>query len=324
MALPSGREEGPSPTRVEPRVVAWSALVFALIVAGLVGLQGGEVTSAIGSFPIWAAVGAVVVQVGWLGCRGEAWRVALNAVGPSEVPRSHAHVANALAFGAGAVQALATVPVRALALRRLAPGSSPSLERTLVADAPVLALEATLMGLILVAALTTAPALPGWGAAAALATGVLALLALVFLRERLGGRGLAAGLGVLADGRRRVKLAGLATIMGALGLSRAWLVLAGFELPHGFASAAFFLAALGLAAALPIGLASTPAATLALFGGTDAATATAAGVAMVTTSLLSVALYGCISLALAAAATRRARIDARGEAPPGPRVGRPA
>src|SRR5262249_61744549 len=50
-----------------------------------------------------------------------------------------AHSANALAFLVGIVQQAATVPVRAIALRRLAPDASPPLELVLVADAPVLA-----------------------------------------------------------------------------------------------------------------------------------------------------------------------------------------
>jgi hypothetical protein len=316
VTLSPGPERGPTARSIgarRKRLLIWTAVGFALLVCVLVAIQGDEFTSTVAEFPAWAALGAVVTQLCWLACRGEAWRLALNAVGPREVPRTDAHLANALAFGVGAAQSLATVPVRALALRRLAPQSSPTLEQTLVADAPVLALEGTLMGLILLIVVATTPAFPGWGAAGVFAAGVLTLAALVIVGDRLHGRGLAAGLRVLDDRRRRVKLVGLTVTMSGLALSRSWFVLAGFGLPHGFPTVATFLAALGIAAALPIGLASTPAAALALFGATDAARATGAGIGMAATSLLAVILYGGLSLALAALAARRRRAAA---APP--------
>lgn len=289
------------------RLLVWATIAFALLVLALVLVQGEDFRDALSRFPAWAVLGAVGAQLLWLACRGEAWRLALNAVGPREVPRASAHVANALAFAVGALQSFATVPARALALRRLAPERSPTLEQTLVADAPVLALEGTIMGLLLVIAVLTTPGLPAWGAAATFAAGALALAALALIRERLHGRGLAAGLRVLADRRRRLKLVGLTMTMSGLALSRSWFVLAGFDLPHGFASVAAFLAALGVAAALPIGLASTPAAALALFGATDSAKAAAAGVAMAATSLAAVITYGILALAATTLLASRAR-----------------
>jgi hypothetical protein len=125
------------------------------------------------------------------------------------------------------------------------------------------------------------------------------------VRERLHGLGLSAGLRVLADPRRRLKLVALAATMSGVALSRSWFVLAGFDLPHGFASVATFLAALGIAASLPIGLAATPAAALAVFGTADPTRAAAAGIGMVATSLLAVAAYGTIALGFAAIANRR-------------------
>jgi hypothetical protein len=293
------------------RLLVWLTVAFALLVLLLVLVQGEDFREALSRFPAWAVIGAIGAQLLWIACRCEAWRLALNAVGPREVPRPSAHVANSLAFLVGALQSFATVPARALALRRLAPERSPTLEQTLVADAPVLALEGTLMGLLLVIAVLTTPGLPAWGAAATFAAGALALAVLVLARERLHGRGLAAGLRVLADRRRRIKLVGLTVTMSGLALSRSWFVLAGFDLPHGFASVAAFLAALGVAAALPIGLASTPAAALALFGATDSARAAAVGVAMAATSLAAVITYGLLSLtATTLVARRAARRDA--------------
>jgi hypothetical protein len=285
--------------RRRSRLLGWVAGTFTVVVVVLVILRWNELADMLSGFPIWAAVGAIAAQLCWLGCRGEAWRLALNAVGPAEVPRASAHAANSLAFLIGAMQSLATVPVRALALRRLAPHSSPTLEQTLVADAPVLALEGTLMGLILLAAVATTPQLSGLGAAATVGIGILTLAALTFAFDRLHGGGLTSGLRVIGDRKRRLKLLGLVMVMSGLGLARSWFVLSGFDLPHGFASVAAFLAALGVVAVLPIGIASSPAAALALFGAGDAARAAAAGVGMAATSLVAVVLYGAGALGLA-------------------------
>jgi hypothetical protein len=283
--------------RRRTRLGLWVAVAFAGLATLLFALRWDEISDALTDFPAWSAAAAVAAHLGWLWCRGEAWRVSLNAVVATTVPRPSAHFANAAAFLAGVVQSAMTVPVRALALRRLAPERSPSLERTLVADAPVLVLEATLMGLVLVAAVLIAPDVPRWVAGLTLAGGLSGLAILLFARERFGDHGLAAGLRVLGDRRRRIRLLALAVAMVGLGLTRSWVVLAGFDLPHGFASVAVFLAALGVLGALPIGPTSTPAAALAVFGAIDTAKAAGAGIAVAATSLTAISLYGAMSAA---------------------------
>ncbi len=233
--------------------------------------------------------------------------MSMNAIGPAEVDRRRSHVANSVSFLSGGVQSATTVPVRALVLRRMAPDDSPSLSRTLVADAPVLALEGTVMGAALVAATLISGALPLWSAALALGLGVAGLVVLVALRDRFRDRGAIAGLRVLSDPRRRSRLVALAVIMCALGLTRAWMVLAGFDLPHGFASAAVLLAVLGVLGALPIGPTSTPAASLAVFGATNASAAAGAGIAMVATSLTATLIYVGLALIVLRLPVRRPR-----------------
>jgi hypothetical protein len=291
--------------RRRTRLGLWVAVAFAGLATLLFALRWDEISDALTDFPAWSAAAAVAAHLGWLWCRGEAWRVSLNAVVVTTVPRPSAHFANAAAFLAGVVQSAMTVPVRALALRRLAPERSPSLERTLVADAPVLVLEATLMGLVLVAAVLIAPDVPRWVAGLTLAGGLSGLAILLFARERFDEHGLAAGLRVLGDRRRRIRLLALAVAMVGLGLTRSWVVLAGFDLPHGFASVAVFLAALGVLGALPIGPTSTPAAALAVFGAIDTAKAAGAGIAVAATSLTAISLYGAMALAAAHTFWRR-------------------
>jgi hypothetical protein len=282
------------------RVYAALAIAFLALTGLLALLRGDEISAALRDFPLWAAAGAVFAQFLWLNCRGEAWRISLNAVEGTNVPRESCNSANAIAFLFGTLQSAATVPVRAIGIRRLEPDRTPKLEPTLVADAPVLALESTLMGLVLLVAALTTPGLPTWGAVALLVGAGGILTALVVWRERLHDRGLAHGLRVIEDHNRRLKLLGLCTVMILLALARSWLVLTGFGLPDGFASTALFVGALGVLGALPIGPTSSPAAALAVFGAGDATAAAAAGFAMLTTSVAAIGLYGGLWLGILA------------------------
>ncbi len=279
------------------RLPLWSAAGFLLVASILFVLRGGEVADSLAGVPVWAALLAPAAQLGWLVCRGTAWRLSVGAAQRHLVPAAAAHSANALAFLVGIIQQAATVPVRAVALRRMAPDQSPPLELVLVADAPVLALEGTVMGFLLLVAGLVSNDVPSWVPAASLGGALALLIGLFAARETFHERGLTRGLHVLADRRRGPALAGLAIVMSGLALTRSWAVLAGLGLPHGFESTVLFLAALGVLGALPIGPTASPAAALAVFGSIDATKAASAGVAMTATTLIAVTIYGLVSLA---------------------------
>jgi hypothetical protein len=286
-----------APQRGPGRIPLWSVALFVALAAVLFAFRREEIADSLGDFPLWAAALGVGAQVAWLVCRGEAWRLSVSAAQRGPAPRPPSYSANALAFLAGVVQQAATVPVRAIVLRRLAPDRSPPLEQVLVADAPVLALEGAIMGLLLVAAAIVAD-LPAWAPAAALG-GALAALGVMFAaRQHFHERGLTAGLRVLADPKRGLPMAALALAMSGLALTRSWAVLAGLGLPDGFASTVLFLAALGVLGALPIGPTASPAAALAVFGAIDPALAATAGIAMAATTLGAVTVYGTASFAV--------------------------
>jgi hypothetical protein len=291
-------------------VTAWTAVTLGALVAVLLIFRGEETADALAAFPATAAAGAIAVHLAWLCCRGEAWRLSLNAVGPAPAARARVHGANGIAFLVGAFQAAGTVPVRALSLRRMAPNVAPAFGRLVVADLPVLLLEGALMAALLVVAAVTAPGLPPWVAAVALAGALIGIAVLALARERLGGGGHAAGLRVLADRRRLPAILALVTVMSALSLVRGILVLGGFGLPDGFASSVVFIAALGVIGTLPIGPTATPAAALAVFGTTDPERAALAGIAMAATSLIAVATYGAVSVAALAISNRARRAPA--------------
>ncbi len=306
-----------------PRAIIWSALAIAGPAVVIWVLAGERLEAALAAFPPLAAALAVSAHVATLACRCEAWRLAVHSGGGSARPRVSTHAAAGAGFAAGIVQGASTAPVRALAMRRLDPDGAPSLERGLVAEAPVVLVDAAITAVVLAFVLAIAAA-PAW-AAATLAGTAIALALAGFAVRRFSGHRFAAGLQILADRRRLLPLAGLVAATAVCGLARIWLTLAGFDLPRDPATVAGVHVALALFGLIPIGAGSTPGATLAVLGATDPAVAAAAGIALSGTSIAAVGVY-----ALATSATlglsrgrsrrpgRRAAWTIRMNARPGP------
>lgn len=287
-------------------------------------LKGEDLERAVTTFPLEALAAATAIHLCWLCARSEAWRISLNAAG-APIPRQAAHGASAIGYAAGMIQSAGGLPVRAVALRKLAP-QPPTIDRSMVAEAPVISLEAGVIALIFLAGVATTPVLPAWGAVAVLAASVLAVAAMAVAGRRYSGHRLTAGLRVFADGERRLALVGVVGVMTALGLSRAVTVLIGADLPHDAATIAILFAAMGLLGALPFGPGAAPAAMLAVLGPIDAAAAASAGLAVVASSLLAVGVYSAVMSAATAmastrisdAACRAAASTSRSPVPPDP------
>jgi hypothetical protein len=270
----------------------WSVGAFALPLAALWLAAGPKLAAELSALPGWAVAGAIAAHVATLACRAEAWRLAVNSISGCGMPRTLVHGASAAGFAAGALQAASAAPVRAFALRRLAPERTPAFGQTVVAEGPVVTCEAALAALVLALGVLTIPVMPFWAPALALAGCGLAILAMRQLLTLPGRNGLARGLSVLGDRRRRLAFGVLVAAVTGLGMLRAGLLLAGFALPHDPASVAIIFATLGVFGVLPLGPAATTGAMLTVFGTTDAAAAAAAGIALAATSMLAVTIYG--------------------------------
>lgn len=276
--------------------LAGSAGTAALVV--LLTARAPELAAALAGCAPQAIVGAVVAHAATLACRCEAWRLAVGAIGDRRLGRLAAHAAGGAGSSAGMLQGAATAPVRALALRRIAPSGSPPAKQLVVAEVPIFLVEAALIAVVLALAVLTMPLVPVWAGPAALLAAAAAILALRAWAERFSERSGGAGLRVLADRSRRGGVVALLVAVTALGVLRAWLVLAALGLPHGVAAAGLAFIALGVFGLLPIGPGSTPAAMLAVTGGTDPAAALAAGVAVTATSWVGVGLYAAVAWTL--------------------------
>jgi hypothetical protein len=260
---------------------------------------GDRLEGALVAFPPAAAAIAIAAHVATLVCRCEAWRLAVNAIGQEAAPRARVHAASGAGFVAGAVQGASTAPVRAVTLKRLSPSCAPRLEHALVAEVPVVVVDAAITAVVLAFAVGSASIAPTWVAPVAMLISLAALAAMRSAVVRPGERRFAAGLRVLADPARLAWLTALIGATTAFGLFRVWLALAGFGLPHDPASVSALFVAQGLFGLLPIGSGATPGATLAVFGASDPAAAAAAGIALSGTSLAAVGVYGAGALAAA-------------------------
>jgi hypothetical protein len=279
------------------RLAAVGAAVAVVVGGALLVARGPEVLTALVACPPLAAVGAVAVHSATLLARCEAWRVAVSSIADAAPPRLRVHAAAGAGYAAGALQGASTAPVRALALRRMAPHETPSMKQLVVAEAPVVLVEAVLTAVVLAVAVSAAPIAPAWTPAAVVAVAIGGLLGLRVLAKRASDGCSTAGLRVLHDLRRRGPMVALLVAVTALGLLRAWVVLVGFGLPSGPSAVALAFVALGVFGLLPIGPGSTPAAMLAVFGTADPTAAAAAGIAISATSFAGVAVYGAVATA---------------------------
>lgn len=288
------------------RLATLSGLAGALAVAVVVAARGPELFEALAACSPVAALAAIGVHAATLAGRCEAWRIAVGAIKDEPVGRVAAHAAGGVGSAAGMLQGAGTAPVRAIALRRLAPESSPSVKQLVVAELPIFLIEAALIAVVLGLAILALPLAPAWAPPVALAASAGALLALRAWNARIKGTSAGAGLRVLGDRGRRGHVLGLLVAVTGLGVLRAWLVLAGLGLPHGAATAALVFIALGVLGVLPIGPGSTPVAMLAVVGSADPTVALAAGIAVTATSWLGVALYASAGAAAWAVGERSA------------------
>jgi hypothetical protein len=305
------------------RAIMWSVLAIAGPAVVIWLVAGEKLEAALVAFPPLAAALAVSAHVVTLTCRCEAWRLAVHSGGSARQQRVEAHAAAGAGFAAGIVQGASTAPVRALAMRRLNPAAAPSLEHGLVAEVPVVLVDAAITALVLALVLAFA-ASPGW-AAVTVGGATLTLAVAALGVHRFSHHRFTAGLRVLADRRRLLPLASLVAAMTACGLARVWLTLAGFDLPHDPATVGGVHVALALFGLIPIGAGSTPGATLAVLGAGDSAVAAAAGLALSGTSIAAVGVYAlCASATIgltrarSSQAGRRAAWTIRSRAQPDP------
>jgi hypothetical protein len=271
--------------------------VFAVAATGVAAFllidKADRLTEAWRELPAELLLGALAIHFVMLIARAEAWRVALQAAGDgAPPPRMLTHLSNAGGFVVGTVETHAALPTRMAILRRLAPEKAPSLRAMVLSDAPVFTVEICLAALLVIVAASAIPGLPWWAGPAGVILSGGIVLVLRMTHQRLAHHQLASGLAVLGHSRLRVRLVLWVTAVVGLTIARVWILAAACGLPAGPEDAALLYLAVSTLGLLPIGPASSPAATIAVAGSSaGVGAAGAAGLAISASSIGAVLAY---------------------------------
>lgn len=284
-----------APRRVTAKSLLTWAITFAVavVVALVANHHAHEILETLRNVSVWPVAVAAALHAATLALRSEAWRIGLRALGADQLPLQTIHKANGVAFLVGTVQGELSLPARVAALRRSDPERAPSAAQTAMVDAP--------LALVELACLFAFTAF--WEPALLLGTVVIAA-ALPWVARRVAPTRPAnsplRGLMVATDGRALRRLVVVMAAVVLVSAARVWLILLAFHLPIDVASVAKVIAAVTVIGALPVGLGTGPAATIASLSSGDAAltsdaVAISAGLAISATSVLGVLVYAAFT-----------------------------
>jgi hypothetical protein len=294
-------------TRQQLLSLSVSALAAGAVIA-LCLSHRGQLGAVLRRIPLAVLAGAVGLHVLALTARAEAWFVTLAAIDGRGAPRRVVHFASAGGFLVGTISGHATLPLRMLLVRRLAPERSPPLRDMIVADAPIYAIEATVAA-ALVPLAAAALGVPWWAAMAA----PLAAIAVLLLLRRAHGlasrHAAVRGLAILAAVERRRRLLALVLALSTCTFTRLWLLLAWSGLPHGLSEVTLLFVSAGILSLLPLGPAAGPAAALLSTGGEHVGAAAAVGLGITGSAFAGVVIYAVGALIAWLAGRSRSQAD---------------
>jgi hypothetical protein len=289
---------------------ALSIVGAAAVTVGLgVELSGRreQFVTALHAVPLLTLVLVIVLQIGALLTRSEAWFVCVGAAGGT--------VSRRLLFRAAGIGYLASVlngslglAARLTCLRRVAPDTTPKVPALLAAEVPIIAVEVALAAIFsftLIAPL----GVPWWVPVLAISAMVVAGTALKHLSDRRQF-GLWSGLAVMRKGcRNRMVVFVLLAVVAQI--ARNWFVLNAIGVHVTPFGAIALLIAMFTLGQLPIGPSVGAAAAVLILGAHGVAATVAAGVLLTATGTVGSVCYAVWSIA------DRALAGARPATPPG-------
>ena len=291
--------------------VGGAVAVAALLVYVLAG-RGSQFSAALRTAPLTLVGLSVLLQIGALLTRTEAWAICVRAAGGTVSRRV---LFRSAAFGcvASIVNGSVGMAVRIASVRRAAPLTTPRAPALVAAEVPIITVELALVALFsftLVAPL----GVPLWVPAiiVMLMVGLVALLRRVSDRHRTG---LGAGLAVLRM-QSRGRLITFALLAVCAQVVRNWLMLHAIGVHVSIFDSMALLIVMFTVGQLPIGPSTGPAATVLILGAHGVAAAAAAGVLVTLTGIIGSLIFAAWAATDSIANRRRA-----GAAPPvGPSV----
>ena len=263
------------------------ALAVAALLAYVLAGRGSQFSAALQTAPLTLVGLSVLLQIGALLTRTEAWAICVRAAGGTVSRRV---LFRSAAFGcvASIVNGSVGMAVRIASLRRAAPTTTPRAPALVAAEVPIITVELALVALFsftLVAPL----GVPLWVPAIIilLMAGLVAVLRHVSDRHRTG---LGAGLAVLRmPGRGR--LIAFALVAVCAQVLRNWLMLRAIGVHVSIFDSMALLIVMFTVGQLPIGPSTGPAATVLILGAHGVAATAAAGVLVTLTGIVGSLIF---------------------------------
>lgn len=277
-----GRDFRVASMRRRVAISVGGALLVAALLAYVLAGRGAQFSAALGTAPIALLALSVLLQIGALLTRTEAWTICVRAAGGTVNRRV---LFRSAAFGclASIVNGSVGMAVRIASLRRAAPQTTPRAPALVAAEVPIITVELALVAIFsftLVAPL----GVPLWVPALiiALMAGLVAVLRRVSDRHRTG---LGAGLAVLRM-KSRGRLITFALLAVCAQVLRNWLMLHAIGVHVSIFDSMALLIVMFTVGQLPIGPSTGPAATVLILGTHGVAAAAAAGVLVTLTGII--------------------------------------
>ena len=258
---------------------------LAVVLAGRWGKLADAAVGASG----WLLGAAVVLHIGSLLARSEAWYLSVCAAGGT-VSRRRLYRAASVGYVGNIVNGELGFALRIASLRRAAPAEVPRLATLAATEVPLIVVEvtlATLTSFTLVGPL----GLAWWAPLGAFVVMVAVTLALRRLvrRKTAGWR---IGLSVLGDGAACTRMAAFVGMAVCGQVARNWLMLQASAIHASIFDATALLIAVAVLGALPVGPSVGAAAAVLILGAQGVVGVSAAGVLLTATGTAGALAYG--------------------------------
>jgi hypothetical protein len=281
--------------------VGGAVVVVALLVYVLAG-RGSQFSAALRTAPLTLVGLSVLLQIGALLTRTEAWAICVRAAGAT-VSRRVLFRSAAYGCVASIVNGSVGMAVRIASVRAAAPQTTPQAPALVAAELPIITVE---LGLVALFSFTLVGPLgvPLWVPAIiiVLMVGLVALLRRVSDRHRTG---LGAGLAVLRM-QSRGRLITFALLAVCAQVLRNWLMLRAVGVHVSIFDSMALLIVMFTVGQLPIGPSTGPAATVLILGAHGVAAAAAAGVLVTLTGIIGSLVFAAWGVTDGIANRRRA------------------
>jgi uncharacterized membrane protein YbhN (UPF0104 family) len=259
------------------------SLATAAVLAWVVSGRSHEFVDALSAAEAWVLAATVLLQIGALVSRSEAWHLTVRAAGGT-VARRVLYRASSMQVLGSVINGQLGVAARIAALRHSSPEVTPQVPTLITAEVPILSIEAALA--VLASFTLVAPlGLPWWLPLIGVPVIVAASAGLRHLALRKG-RELWKGLAVLRSRRGGSLVVGFVLLAVFGQVFRNWLLLHAVGVDASLFDAIAVLIAVVTLGQLPVGPSVGAAAAVLILGRGGVAAAAAAGVLMTVTGTI--------------------------------------